>query len=109
MTRKGRSNKAVEKAKRRKIRRRRNPSLTHGDVTQAVLDVCKYVQSYGMAVIGVNADIHWLDNGSVTCCGHIRTAARTAGQAVVKHALKHNDTRSLNKMIDLLIKANLYY
>jgi hypothetical protein len=69
---------------------RTNPPAKIDKQIRAIIGLRNLVQNYGMATVGDNGTIYWLDGG-VTHCGKdaLRTAVRIAAEKTIRHAEKH--------------------
>lgn len=69
---------------------RANPPPKLAKQVRAVVSLRNLVEDYGMASVGSDGTIRWLDGG-VTHCGkdNLRTAVRMAAEKTIKHAQKH--------------------
>jgi hypothetical protein len=65
-------------------------SLKLAKQVRAVIKLRNLVEDYGMASVGSDGTIRWLDGG-VTHCGknNLRTAVRIAADKTIRHAQKH--------------------
>lgn len=84
-----------------RIRRLYKNPLTAKQV-QAAIALRNEVMKYGMAVVGDDGTIRWLDGSAATHCGkdNLRTAVRIAADQAIKHARKYG----LNKIEERLLR-----
>lgn len=75
------------------------PGYERANPPVSLVPILKTLLDYGMAHIGNDGTIRWLD-GRVTHCGagNIRTAARIAAEQCMKHATKLKDYKAVERI-----------